>query len=64
MSNSSKEIAAKISAHTYTHAAWMKSWEEVATMLMIRNMQAGNAGRPCPVAGKVLARVEANLLTK
>lgn len=58
------EIAAKISAHTYTHAAWMQPWEKIALKIMAANMGRGQAGKASPVAAKALARIEANFLTK
>ena len=34
------------------------SLEEMATMIAIKNARAAAGGRPCPVAARVLARIE------
>lgn len=38
---------------------WYKSTQEIIALLVIRNARAAAAGRPCPIAAKVLERLEA-----
>lgn len=40
---------------------WMLSKRELAVKLMMLNVMAAQAGRDCPVARMVLARLEASL---
>jgi hypothetical protein len=35
--------------------------KQLAAIIAIKNTQAAIAGRPCPVAARVLARIEARL---
>jgi hypothetical protein len=42
-----------------TKAGWMKSNEEIAMLLTLKNARSAAQGRPCPVAAKVVARLEA-----
>jgi hypothetical protein len=44
---------------TNTTAGWMKSNEEIAMLLTLKNARCAAQGRPCPVAAKVVARLEA-----
>jgi len=35
--------------------------KDIATFLMLKNAQCARAGKPCPVAARVLERIEAKM---